>query len=145
MIAVKLKYNKKLINKIVRNGDILAVALSDSNKFKKIRPLAGRRFNINCLFHQDRHPSMMIDCKNNKYYCLSEKCLKNGDIISFVMQMYDLDFLSAVEVLAYAFDVELPEKKLKCNIYVLGDEIRKSYESEQYKQLILLSDNKKNN
>lgn len=133
---MNLKYNKNLIKKVIENSDILVVAISDSKRFTKITASANGRYNLNCIFHEDKHPSMMINRNNNSFYCLSRKCKKYGDVISFTMQLYNIDFISAAETLAYVFSVKLPPMdNLKID-YDIVRNINEAKKSEIYRKLI---------
>ena len=51
----------------------------------------------NCIFHNEKTPSMKI-YSNNTFYCFG--CGKSGDVISIVMQLDGLDFMSACQSLS---------------------------------------------
>ena len=133
---MNLKYNKKLIQKVIRKSDILVVAISDSERFTKISASSNGRYNLNCIFHEDKHPSMMLNRNNNNFYCLSKKCKRYGDVIAFTMKLYNLDFISAVETLAYVFSVKLPPMDYIKIDYDVVNNIKKAKKSEVYKKLI---------
>ena len=48
-----------------------------------------------CVFHPDTNPSMSV--KNNRYRCWS--CGANGDAISLVQHLHNMDFIHAVKFL----------------------------------------------
>lgn len=62
------------------------------SNFLKIR----RDNKVNCIYHNERTPSMHI-YKNNHFYCFS--CGKYGSVIDVVMQLQGLDFKEAVNTL----------------------------------------------
>lgn len=49
---------------------------------------------IACPFHSEKTPSLKIYPESNSYYCFG--CGFGGDVISFVMHLFNLDFGSAV-------------------------------------------------
>ena len=48
-------------------------------------PIDGDKYKIICPFHNDKNPSMLIDLKNNFYYCFG--CNASGDAFSFFKNM----------------------------------------------------------
>lgn len=58
----------------------------------------GRKYLTNCLWHNDRHPSMEIDPEKGLCHCFS--CHKGGDIFSIVQRQEGLDFKEAANFLA---------------------------------------------
>lgn len=58
----------------------------------------GRKFLTNCLWHNDRHPSMEIDLEKGLCHCFS--CRKGGDIFSIVQSQEGLGFKEAADFLA---------------------------------------------
>lgn len=49
---------------------------------------------IACPFHSEKTPSLKIYPESNSYYCFG--CGFGGDVISFVMHLFNLDFGSAI-------------------------------------------------
>ena len=49
---------------------------------------------ICCPFHQEDTPSLKIYPQSNSYYCFG--CGSGGDVISFVMHLFGLDFKGAL-------------------------------------------------
>jgi len=49
----------------------------------------------NCPFHNEKAPSLKIYPLTNSFYCFG--CQAGGDVIDFVMKLYQLDFISAVK------------------------------------------------
>ena len=58
----------------------------------------GRRWTGLCPFHAERTPSFSVNGEDGLYYCFG--CQARGDVISFVRQVEQLDFVGAVEWLA---------------------------------------------
>ena len=50
-----------------------------------------------CPFHSEKNGSFVIYTNNNNFHCFG--CGVNGDSIDFVMKMYDLNFINAVQYL----------------------------------------------
>lgn len=58
-----------------------------------------------CPFHSDNNPSFTVYSDN--YYCFG--CGASGDVIDFIREKEDLDFLEAVERIGEITGVEIPE------------------------------------
>jgi DNA primase len=70
-----------------------------------LRRTSGSRFMGRCPFHEERTPSFSVNPVEKLYYCFG--CGKGGDVISFVRETENLDFVGAVEWLAERFRVQL--------------------------------------
>src|SRR6187431_289495 len=66
---------------------------------------AGARFTGRCPFHEERTPSFSVNAVDKLFYCFG--CGKGGDVISFVRETENLDFVGAVEWLADRFRVPI--------------------------------------
>ncbi len=58
---------------------------------------------INCIFHNDKHPSMKL--YKDHYHCFS--CGAHGDVISFTAQLLGLSSYEAAQRLATDFGIEI--------------------------------------
>ncbi|HSH23036.1 MAG TPA: DNA primase [Acidimicrobiales bacterium] len=66
---------------------------------------SGTRWVGLCPFHTERSPSFSVNAELGFYYCFG--CQAKGDAITFVRETQQLDFVSAVELLAGRAGVEL--------------------------------------
>ena len=130
---VKMKYNKLIVSKVIKKSDILVVAMSDSKKMRKIIVNNKGYFTINCFYHDDKHPSMILYPENN-FYCLS--CKQGGNVISLFMKMHDMKFLESLETLAAAFDINLPKRSYIETNQELVVRLKEIRDSLKYKELI---------
>ena len=71
----------------------------------QLRRASGSRFTGRCPFHEERTPSFSVNPVEKLYYCFG--CGKGGDLISFVRETENLDFVGAIEWLAERFRVPL--------------------------------------
>jgi DNA primase len=71
----------------------------------QLRRASGSRFTGRCPFHDERTPSFSVNPVDKLYHCFG--CGKGGDVISFVQESENLDFVGAVESLAERFRVTL--------------------------------------
>lgn len=68
---------------------------------------AGSNFNGSCPFHSEKTPSFTVFPSTQSFYCFG--CGAGGDAITFVMRMENLDYISAVRLLASRSGIKLPE------------------------------------
>ena len=66
---------------------------------------AGPRYTGRCPFHEERTPSFSVNPTDKLYHCFG--CGAGGDLIGFVKETENLDFVGAIEWLADRFRVPL--------------------------------------
>jgi DNA primase len=71
----------------------------------QLRRASGSRYTGRCPFHEERTPSFSVNPVDKLYYCFG--CGKGGDLISFVSETENLDFVGTIEWLAERFRVPL--------------------------------------
>jgi DNA primase len=89
------------VRDVVAAADIVEVV----NGRTQLRRASGSRFTGRCPFHEERTPSFSVNPVEKLYYCFG--CGKGGDLISFVRETENLDFVGAIEWLAERFRVQL--------------------------------------
>jgi DNA primase len=71
----------------------------------QLRRASGSRYTGRCPFHEEKTPSFSVNPVEKLYYCFG--CGKGGDVISFVRETENLDFVGAIEWLAERFRVPI--------------------------------------
>ena len=71
----------------------------------QLRRASGSRYTGRCPFHEERTPSFSVNAVDKLYHCFG--CGKGGDLIGFVRETENLDFVGAIEWLAERFRVTL--------------------------------------
>jgi DNA primase len=71
----------------------------------QLRRASGSRYTGRCPFHEEKTPSFSVNPADKLYYCFG--CGKGGDLVSFVQETENLDFVGAIEWLAERFRVPL--------------------------------------
>ena len=66
---------------------------------------SGARYMGRCPFHEERTPSFSVNAADKLYYC--HGCHRGGDVVRFVQESENLDFVGAIEWLADRFRVQL--------------------------------------
>jgi DNA primase len=96
------------IDQLLERTDI--VALVDARvSLKK----SGREYAACCPFHDEKTPSFTVSPAKQFYHCFG--CGAHGTAISFLMEYDRLAFRDAVEVLAAAAGMEVPEQAAAAN------------------------------
>jgi len=91
------------IDQLLERTDI--VSLIDARvSLKK----TGREYSACCPFHDENTPSFTVSPTKQFYHCFG--CGANGTAISFLMEYDRLEFRDAVDVLAQALGLEIPEE-----------------------------------
>jgi DNA primase len=65
----------------------------------------GARYVGRCPFHDERTPSFSVNAVDKFYYCFG--CSRGGDVVRFVQETENVDFVGAIEWLAERFRVPL--------------------------------------
>jgi DNA primase len=68
---------------------------------------AGSNMNGLCPFHSEKTPSFTVFPGTQSFYCFG--CGAGGDAISFIMRVENLDYMSAIRLLAQRSGITLPE------------------------------------
>ena len=108
------------LQKVRDNTNILDVVGSYVSLKKK-----GKRYWACCPFHQEKTPSFSVSPEDGLYYCFG--CHAGGDVFSFVEKMENLSFTEAVEHLAEAAHLELPQAEVSPE-----EKRRKQFNDELY-------------
>ena len=69
----------------------------------------GRDFKACCPFHSEKTPSFTVRPDRQYYHCFG--CGKHGNVISFVMEQENVDFPTAVRLLAQKYNIYIPEEE----------------------------------
>ena len=100
-----LNITKGVIDEIRSKLDIVDI-VSEKVLLKK----AGANYKGFCPFHNEKTPSFSVNPQGQFYHCFG--CGEHGDVFSFVMKFYHLEFPDALKMLAQKFGIVLPERQL---------------------------------
>jgi DNA primase len=119
------------IREVVAAADMVEV-VSGRTQLRR----SGARFQGRCPFHEERTPSFSVNPVDKLYHCFG--CGKGGDVITFVREAENLDFVGAVEWIAERFRVPLDyeetsprqeeERKHRERLYALLDQATAFFE-----------------
>ncbi|UDQ97074.1 DNA primase [Lentisphaerota bacterium WC36G] len=93
----------EIVEEIRARVDIVEV-INDYAPLKK----KGHTFEACCPFHTEKTPSFKVNPQNQMFYCFG--CEAGGDVFKFVMDKENVDFPTAVHLLAERCNVIIPEK-----------------------------------
>lgn len=85
-----------------QNNPIETVMSSYTNLRKR-----GRNYVCLCPFHSEKTPSCTVYTDNSSFYCFG--CGAGGDVITFIRQIENLDYIEAVKLLAERAGMSMPE------------------------------------
>lgn len=117
----------QFLQELKMRSDMADVASSYVNLKKH-----GRNYVGLCPFHSEKTPSFHIYSDSNSYYCFG--CHAGGDVITFIRNIENLDYLEAVKFLADRVGLQVPESsfddsltKLKTRILEINRETARFY------------------
>ncbi len=70
---------------------------------------SGTRYLGLCPFHGEKTPSFSVHSGQQFFHCFG--CGESGDVFTFVMKYYGLNFPDAIKTLANKYHIELPERR----------------------------------
>ncbi len=70
---------------------------------------AGHTYSCRCPFHSERTPSFHVYPDTQSYYCFG--CGAGGDVVTFIRQIENLDYMEAVRFLAQKAGMAMPEDR----------------------------------
>ncbi|QSZ27813.1 DNA primase [Aceticella autotrophica] len=117
-----MSFSKDVIDKVIEENDIIDI-ISQYVELKK----SGKDYKGLCPFHHEKTPSFNVSQEKQLYHCFG--CHASGNVITFVMNMENLNFIEAVEYLAEKAGIKINEDNLSGNEYKtkkLKDEIFKA-------------------
>ena len=98
----------EIVDEIRARIDIVEV-INDYAQLKK----KGHTWEACCPFHTEKTPSFKVNQQRQMYYCFG--CEAGGDVFKFIMDKENVDFPTAVHLLAERCNVIIPEKTSNSN------------------------------
>lgn len=102
---------------------------------------AGASWRARCPFHQEKTPSFFVSPGRGTWHCFG--CNRGGDLISFVQEIENLDFVGTLKLLAERAGVEfqVPNRalaSLKDRLYLLHEAANRHYTEQLSKSPAVL-------
>ncbi|MBR1444519.1 MAG: DNA primase [Firmicutes bacterium] len=98
-----MRYSESTIEDIRMGNDIIDII----GKYTRLSK-SGDRYMGLCPFHNESTPSFSVSADKQLYHCFG--CGASGNVISFVMQKENYDFVETIKYLADRIHYELPEE-----------------------------------
>ncbi len=99
-VVLMARIKDQSVRDVVAAADIVEVVPQRTSLRKQ-----GSRYVGRCPFHDERTPSFSVNAADKLYYCFG--CSRGGDVVRFVQETENLDFVGAIEALAERFRVAL--------------------------------------
>jgi len=103
VITNMINYLEEELIEDIRNSNDIIDVVSEYIKIDK----KGKDYFGLCPFHKEKTPSFSVAPGKQIYYCFG--CGKGGNVINFIKEIENLDFLEAVKLLAERAKIILPE------------------------------------
>ncbi len=94
--------SEEFLEQLRFRNDIESVISSYVNLRKRGQTLVGL-----CPFHNEKTPSFTVYPATQSYYCFG--CASGGDVVTFIRQIENLDYIEAVKFLAERSGMSLPQ------------------------------------
>ncbi len=82
---------------------------------------AGRMYKGLCPFHSEKSPSFTIYPESGSFYCYG--CGKGGDVVTFIKNIENLEYIEAIKFLAEKAGIAVPEEGADDSVARLKQEI----------------------
>ncbi len=89
---------------IIQRSNIVEVI----NSFVPLKKAGNGSWKACCPFHQEKTPSFHVSETKQLYYCFG--CQKGGDVVQFVREYLNLDYVEAMQHLAQRCGVVIPQE-----------------------------------
>ena len=100
-----MAFSESFLQELADKNDIVDVVSS----YVKLTKRSGANLFGLCPFHSEKTPSFSVSPEKQIYHCFG--CGKGGSVINFIMEIENLSFPDAVELLARRAGMEMPEER----------------------------------
>ncbi len=97
-----MKIPRDVVEEIIRRNDIEQVIGS----YVTLKNAGSNTVGL-CPFHSEKSPSFTVFSATDSFYCFG--CGTGGDVVTFIMKMENVDYPTALEMLAKRAGIEIPE------------------------------------
>lgn len=95
----------EIVHEIISRNDIVEVI----SEYVPLQP-GGANHRALCPFHNEKTPSFMVSREKQMFKCFG--CGKGGDVVGFIMEKENLDFVEALKKLAQRINLQIPEAEM---------------------------------
>ena len=97
-------FPQNFLDELIARNDIADVVGS----YVTLQQKGGNLFGL-CPFHNEKTPSFSVSPSKQIYHCFG--CKKGGSVINFIMEIENLSFPDAIQLLAKRANMEVPEER----------------------------------
>jgi hypothetical protein len=130
------KYKRSDIERVIKNSYILPIVLLKKQQYSRISAVADNRYITYCPFHDGKKLSFSVTEDKGKFHCFNKHCAKSGNVINYLENITDMNFLSIIETLAKAYDILLPSRSKTYEDIELVKAIKTMVKDELYLSLV---------
>ena len=102
---VKKRIPEDIVNEIISRNDIVEVI----SEYLPLQP-GGANHKAVCPFHNEKTPSFMVSREKQIYKCFG--CGAAGNVVGFIMEKENLDFVEALKKLAERVHMHIPDEDM---------------------------------
>lgn len=102
--------NEDFLSELRTRADIESTVSSYVSLKRRGRILTGL-----CPFHSEKTPSFTVYPETQSYYCFG--CGSGGDVITFIKNIENLDYIESVRYLAERVGMSMPQEKFNSDLY----------------------------
>ena len=106
-----MRFSQQFIDSLVSRCDIVDVV----SEYVRLDKRSGNNYWGLCPFHNEKTPSFSANPDKQIAHCFG--CGKGGNVIGFVMEAENLDFVSAIEFLAQKYNIPLEQQETDREYY----------------------------
>lgn len=116
-------YSEEIIEEVKAANDIVDVV----SNYVSLKRKGNNYFGL-CPFHREKTPSFCVAAEKQIYHCFG--CGKGGNVIKFVMEVENISFREALEMLAERAKIDLPSDDI-ADFGISQDELIKREKSKK--------------
>lgn len=116
-------YSEEIIEEVKAANDIVDVV----SNYVSLKRKGNNYFGL-CPFHREKTPSFCVTAEKQIYHCFG--CGKGGNVIRFVMNVENISFKEALEMLAEKAKIDLPSDDIQ-DLGMSQDELIKREKSKK--------------
>ena len=94
---------ESVIAEVIQRSNIVEVI----NSYVPLKKSGNASWKACCPFHQEKTPSFHVSESKQLYYCFG--CQKGGDVVKFMREYLNLDYVEAIRQLAQRYGIHIPE------------------------------------
>ena len=116
-------YSDEIIEEVKSANDIVDVVAG----YVSLKRNGNNYFGL-CPFHREKTPSFAVASEKQIYHCFG--CGKGGNVIKFIMDVENISFVEAIQLLAERAKIDLPSRDAR-DLYLSQEELLQKEQSKK--------------